>query len=131
MGELEHRRTRFAGEATLLDGFCEASGLLPGEARTLLAKFGFGAEQVGRDAASLSPGERTRTSLALFQARGVNALILDEPTNHLDMPAIEQLESALDNYSGTVCLVSHDRTLLERFAPTRTVRIVDGALTED
>ena len=108
-------------EVTVLEGFCEASELLHREARTLLAKFGIGTEHVGRDAASLSPGERTRLSLALFQARGVNALILDEPTNHLDLPAIEQLESALDNYNGTVCLVSHDRALLEREQEGMTV----------
>ena len=48
-----------------------------------------------RQAASLSPGERTRAALALLQARGVNLLVLDEPTNHLDLPAIEQLEAAL------------------------------------
>ena len=129
-GELEQSRTRFGAQATLLDGFCDASGLLPGEARTLLAKFGLGAEHVGRAAESLSPGERTRASLALFQARGVNALILDEPTNHLDLPAIEQLESALDNYRGTVLLVSHDRALLERFAPTRTLEVTAGQVTE-
>ena len=69
----------------------------------------------GRPAPSarLSPGERTRAALALLQARGVNLLVLDEPTNHLDLPAIEQLEQALDGYDGTLLLVSHDRRLLE------------------
>lgn len=64
--------------------------------RTLLAKFGLVGEHVSRPTASLSPGERTRAALALLQARGVNLLVLDEPTNHLDLPAIEQLEQALD-----------------------------------
>ena len=68
--------------------------------RTLLAKFGLKADHVLRPAATLSPGERTRAALALLQARGVNLLVLDEPTNHLDLPAIEQLESALDVLRG-------------------------------
>ena len=58
------------------------------------------ADHVLRPAATLSPGERTRAALALLQGRGVNLLVLDEPTNHLDLPAIEQLESALDSYDG-------------------------------
>ena len=63
-------------------------------------------------ASTLSPGERTRAALALLQARGVNLLVLDEPTNHLDVAAIEQLESALESFSGTVLLVTHDRQML-------------------
>ena len=129
MGELEQRRSRFVGQGSLLDGFLEESGMLPMEARTLLAKFGLGADHVGRAAESLSPGERTRASLALFQARGVNCLVLDEPTNHLDLPAIEQLEAALETFGGTVLLVSHDRKLLDRFAPSATVQVDRGRVT--
>ena len=55
-----------------------------------------------------------RAELAAFAAKGVNFLVLDEPTNHLDLPAIEQLESALESYEGTLLLVSHDRRLLDR-----------------
>lgn len=130
VGELEQRRGRFMNEPSLLDSFTEASGLLPREARTLLAKFGLGADHVGRAATCLSPGERTRASLALFQARGVNCIVLDEPTNHLDMPAIEQLESALATYDGTVLLVTHDRVMLERFGATRTIEVVHGTIRE-
>ena len=82
------------------------------DVRTLLAKFGLKADHVLRSAATLSPGERTRAALALLQGRGVNLLVLDEPTNHLDLPAIEQLEQALDSYDGALLLVSHDRRLL-------------------
>ena len=127
-GELEQSRSRFRGEASLLDGFTEASGLLPKVARTLLAKFGLGKDHVFREAVLLSPGERTRASLALFQARGVNCLVLDEPTNHLDLPAIEQLENALDAFTGTIILVSHDRQLLERFDAARTLHLEGGQL---
>ena len=93
--------------------------------RTLLAKYGLRADHVLRAAASLSPGERTRAALALLQARGVNLLVLDEPTNHLDLPAIEQLEQALDSFPGTLLLVSHDRRLLEAVRVTRRLH-VDG-----
>jgi ATPase subunit of ABC transporter with duplicated ATPase domains len=131
VGELEQRRSRFVGERSMLDCFVDASGLLPVDARTLLAKFGLGATHVSRPAGSLSPGERTRASLALFQSAGVNCLVLDEPTNHLDLPAIEQLESALESFDGTVLLVTHDRTLLERFAAKRQVRLEAGQLVSD
>jgi len=82
------------------------------EVRTLLAKFGLKADQVTSRVDRLSPGERTRAAMALLQARGVNLLVLDEPTNHLDLPAIEQLEQALESYNGALLLVSHDRRLL-------------------
>ncbi|MET4541283.1 ATPase subunit of ABC transporter with duplicated ATPase domains [Arthrobacter bambusae] len=83
------------------------------DVRTLLAKFGLKADHTSRTVDSLSPGERTRAALALLQARGVNLLVLDEPTNHLDLPAIEQLEEALESYEGALLLVTHDRRLLE------------------
>jgi ATPase subunit of ABC transporter with duplicated ATPase domains len=119
--ELEQGRERFAGPEPLLAAFTVAARLPAEEARTLLAKFGLGAGEVLRAGSSLSPGERTRAALAAFAARGVNLLALDEPTNHLDLPAIEQLEHALERYAGTLVLVSHDRRLLERVEPTRTL----------
>ena len=121
VGELDQARHRFLGGRPLLDAFVEASGLLPREGRSLLAKFGLTAEHVGRPAESLSPGERTRAVLGLLMARGVNCLVLDEPTNHLDLPAIEQLESALERYDGTLLLVTHDRRLLETVRIDRTI----------
>jgi ATPase subunit of ABC transporter with duplicated ATPase domains len=121
-GELEQQRGEFVGGG-LLDEFVRASRLPPENARTLLAKFGLGADDVGRDARSLSPGERTRAVLALLAARGVNCLVLDEPTNHLDVSAIEELERALDSFDGTVVLVTHDRRFLERFRATRTLAL--------
>jgi ATPase subunit of ABC transporter with duplicated ATPase domains len=123
LGELEQRRSRFAGPEPLLETFCAASGLPPGDARTLLAKFALRADAVLRPSSSLSPGERTRAGLALLSAQGVNALVLDEPTNHLDLEAIEELEAALEGYAGTIVLVTHDRRLLERFEPTQTLEL--------
>jgi len=80
---------------SVLDAFRQHSGLDETEARSLLAKFGLGADHVVRPATSLSPGERTRADLALLVARQANLLVLDEPTNHLDLPATEQLGQAL------------------------------------
>ena len=118
VGELEQSRDAF-GTETLLEGFRSLAVVPPEEARTLLAKFGLGADDVLRSAGSLSPGERTRAGLALVAARGVNLLVLDEPTNHLDLPAIDELERALATYTGTMVVVSHDRRFLEAVAPTR------------
>ena len=120
LGELEQDRAALTGPQTLLEVFRDFE---EGMARTLLAKFGLGADDVLRAASSLSPGERTRAGLALLTARGVNCLVLDEPTNHLDVEAIEELERALADYDGTVLLVTHDRRFLEAFAPSRTIEL--------
>jgi ATPase subunit of ABC transporter with duplicated ATPase domains len=119
VGELGQERKALSDARTLLEAVCDRSGLVVSEARSLLAKFGLGANDVTRPGASLSPGERTRAELATFQARGVNLLVLDEPTNHLDLPAIEQLTQALGGFGGSVVLVSHDRRLLEEVQLTR------------
>jgi ATPase subunit of ABC transporter with duplicated ATPase domains len=98
--------------------------------RTLLAKFGLRADHVNRPGDTLSPGERTRAALALLQARGVNLLVLDEPTNHLDLAAIEQLESALDSFTGTVLLVTHDRQMLATVRTNRRLQVDGGRVSE-
>ncbi|MFC6066216.1 ABC-F family ATP-binding cassette domain-containing protein [Streptomyces ochraceiscleroticus] len=136
VGEIEQARGQLfqrpeaAGEP-LLDAFRRSvPDMAPADVRTLLAKFGLKAGHVLRPVATLSPGERTRAALALLQGRGVNLLVLDEPTNHLDLPAIEQLESALASYQGTLLLVSHDRRLLEAVHTTRRIEVADGRATE-
>jgi ATPase subunit of ABC transporter with duplicated ATPase domains len=131
VGELDQARAAFSGNGPLLARFEIASALVPSAARSLLAKFGLGAQHVERPADSLSPGERTRASLALLGAKGVNCLVLDEPTNHLDLPAIEQLESALEHYEGTLLLVTHDRELLDAISVTRRIEIANGEITTD
>ncbi len=120
VGELEQDRGSLSGARPLLEAFSELDAE---SARSLLAKFGLGDDDVLRPASSLSPGERTRAGLALLAARGVNCMVLDEPTNHLDVEAIEELERALAAYAGTVVLVTHDRRLLEAFEATRTIEV--------
>ncbi|WDM13387.1 ABC-F family ATP-binding cassette domain-containing protein [Streptomyces lavenduligriseus] len=131
VGEVDQARRLFHGPETLLDAFRAAvPDTEPVEVRTLLAKFGLKSEHVLRPAETLSPGERTRAALALLQGRGVNLLVLDEPTNHLDLPAIEQLESALDSYEGTLLLVTHDRRMLDAVRMTRRLEVAEGKVTE-
>jgi ATPase subunit of ABC transporter with duplicated ATPase domains len=131
VGEVGQLRDAFAGAPTLLDGFLHQTGLTTvSEARSLLAKFGLGPEQITGPPEVLSPGERTRATLAVLQATGVNLLVLDEPTNHLDLPAIEQLEQAVSAFQGTLLLVTHDRRLLEAVACDRVLDVADGTVTE-
>ncbi|MDA0160944.1 ATP-binding cassette domain-containing protein [Solirubrobacter ginsenosidimutans] len=129
IGTLDQARAGFDGTHTLIDAFVEQSGLQQQEARSLLAKFGLERDEVSRAARSLSPGERTRASLALLMASGANWLVLDEPTNHLDLPAIEQLETALDAYDGTLLLVTHDRELLQAVKLDRTIDLGAASAT--
>ncbi|MEU1878617.1 ABC-F family ATP-binding cassette domain-containing protein [Streptosporangium sp. NPDC020072] len=131
VGEIDQARGLFLGEEPLAEAFAAAAdGMTPADVRTLLAKFGLRAAHVLRTGATLSPGERTRAALALLQARGVNLLVLDEPTNHLDLAAIEQLESALASYPGTLLLVTHDRRMLGAVHTTRHLHVAGGQVTE-
>jgi ATPase subunit of ABC transporter with duplicated ATPase domains len=123
IGTIGQERDAYSGSNPLVDELMTRTGLSRVDARTLLAKFGLRADHIGRAGSSLSPGERTRAHLAELQARGVNLLLLDEPTNHLDLEAVEQLESALIDYEGTLVVVSHDRRFLERIAPTRELTL--------
>ncbi|MFF8188183.1 ABC-F family ATP-binding cassette domain-containing protein [Microbacterium sp. NPDC016588] len=131
IGEIDQARSLLVGQRPLADAF---EGLVPemsaADVRTLLAKFGLKADHVTRPVDGLSPGERTRAGLALLQARGVNVLVLDEPTNHLDLPAIEQLEQALESYTGTLLLVTHDRRMLDAVQTDRHWRVEAGRVAE-
>ncbi|MGO4590988.1 ABC-F family ATP-binding cassette domain-containing protein [Paenarthrobacter sp. 2TAF44] len=131
IGEIDQARGLLDGgrqlgdavEAVLVD--CNSA-----DVRTLLAKFGLKADHTSRTVDSLSPGERTRAALALLQARGVNLLVLDEPTNHLDLPAIEQLEEALESYEGALLLVTHDRRLLQNVRLDSRWHLENGRVQE-
>ena len=114
LGTLGQARGEIGGPERLLDAVAAALDITDAaDVRTLLAKFGLGAEHVERSCDSLSLGERTRAALALLQGRSVNVVVLDEPTNHLDAAAIDQLQEALAGFAGTLLIVTHDRTLLD------------------
>ena len=132
VGEIDQARSLFEGDEPLVEAFGRNVPDWPdADVRTLLAKFALKGHHVLRTASSLSPGERTRAGLALLQARGVNLLVLDEPTNHLDLPAIEQLEQAVDSFEGTLLLITHDRRMLETTRTTRRWMLDDGKLSEE
>ena len=97
----------------------------PGAVRAQLGRFGFSGEKAELSVRHLSGGERARLSLALITRDAPHLLILDEPTNHLDVDAREALVQALNEYSGAVIIISHDRHLLELTAD-RLVVIADG-----
>ena len=126
VGVLGQDRRALQGDYDLIRYVCDRSGLTQSEARSVLAKFGLDASHVTRPARLLSPGERTRAELAIFQTQGVNFLVLDEPTNHLDLPAIEQLEGALASFGGTLLLTTHDRRLLEAVEVSRSIEMNAG-----
>jgi ATP-binding cassette subfamily F protein 3 len=95
-----------------------------GQIQSHLARFGFSGDEAQRRAESLSGGERARVALAIMMLENANLLILDEPTNHLDVESIEALEDAVEQYPGTVLMVSHDRAMLRALA-TRVWRLDD------
>jgi len=131
VGEISQGRDLFAGAPSLLAGFHAATGVDDrAMARSALAKFGLAADHVSRPPESLSPGERTRATLAVLAARGVNVLVLDEPTNHLDLEAVEQLEQAVEGFAGTLVLVTHDRRMLEGVGVDRVVAVDAGSVRE-
>jgi ATP-binding cassette subfamily F protein 3 len=86
------------------------------EARSYLARFLFRGDDVYKRVSMLSGGERGRLALARLELEQANFLLLDEPTNHLDIPAQEALQVVLENFDGTILLVSHDRYLVNRLA---------------
>lgn len=115
------------GGGTVFAAVQEAGGGDNLAVRSHLARFLFRGEDVWKNVAELSGGERRRLALAVLTLSRANLLLLDEPTNHLDLPSVEALEEAIRGYSGTVMVVSHDRYFLARVAD-RLLAIADGEL---
>lgn len=103
-------------KATILDEILSVENMPIGEARNYLGRFLFSGDEVFKPIGTLSGGERSRVALAKLTLTGANFLMLDEPTNHLDIPAQENLEAVLSNFSGTILLVSHDRYFVDALA---------------
>ena len=124
----QHAEELSAGSArTVLEATTHLTKLTPNNARGLLGRFLFSGEDAEKPLEVLSGGERRRLSLAILVQSGANVLILDEPTNHLDLESREALEQALNEFTGSLLLVSHDRALLDAVGK-RTVAIEDAGL---
>ena len=112
-------------EATVIENLMNVADMEPVAARTHLGRFLFSGDDVFRQVKNLSGGEKNKLVLAQLTYIQPNLLILDEPTNHLDMDSRQALGEMLQNYDGTLLLISHDRYLLEQVC-TRVIEVADG-----
>jgi ATP-binding cassette subfamily F protein 3 len=113
--------------ATLIDWFMRVSDLRYQPATEMLHRFLFHRDDLAREIGTLSGGEKSRLQLARLVHEQVNFLMLDEPTNHLDIQACEQLEEMLDEFEGTLLIISHDRYFLDKLV-NRVVELKDQQL---
>ena len=112
---------------SVLDELLRHKDMLPAQARNYLAPYLFQGDDIFKPVSALSGGERARLALAILALDGANLLLLDEPTNHLDIPAREALQEVLENFHGTILMVTHDRFLIDQLA-TQIWEIRDGRL---
>ncbi len=125
-------------EASILDEILSVRNLPVGEARNYLGQFLFSGDDVFKPIGALSGGERSRVALAKLTLTGSNFLILDEPTNHLDIASQENLEDVLNDFAGTILLVSHDRYFVDALATevwalepdTKSVAVTEGGYSD-
>lgn len=115
-------------ELTLLDEFMSKTSCTFGSAFGYLKKFLFDKDAVKKKVKFLSPGERARFAFAIFAYKDYDLLILDEPDNHLDIETKEILEQSLNQYQGTILIVSHDRYFVEEIGITKVLNLADGVL---
>ncbi|HSJ52718.1 MAG TPA: ABC-F family ATP-binding cassette domain-containing protein [Anaerolineae bacterium] len=114
---------------TLVEEVRQVKAMYEEQAVSFLGRFLFPYQMARKKVGELSGGERSRLQLAKLMLSGANLLLLDEPTNNLDLPSCEVLENALDEFEGTVLVISHDRYFLDRVVD-RIVELDEGALTE-
>ena len=112
----------------LIEYFKNEVGVAEQKARQILAAFQFYKEDVYKKVKNLSGGEKIRVKLAQLLQQKLNTLIFDEPTNHIDIPTKEVLEDALENFTGTLIFVSHDRYFINKFAQ-KTIEFLNGKTT--
>ena len=116
VGYFAQAHDRLNPQNTVLDELLSHKHMDLGPARNHLARYLFRNDDVFKPISALSGGERGRLALAILALEGANFLLLDEPTNHLDIPAQEVLQTVLEDFDGTILLVSHDRYLIDRLA---------------
>ena len=123
----EHETLNF--DNTIADEVRRVKPMIDREVFGLLGRFLFSAEDSKKKIRNLSGGEKARVQMAKLMLQSANLLMLDEPTNHLDIQSAEVLEETLDDYNGSLLMISHDRYFLDNVA-TRIVELQDGKLTE-
>ena len=101
-------------ENSIMDEIRQQGGVSPDQAFALLSRFLFEREDMGKKVGNLSGGEKSRVQLAKLMLSDANFLLLDEPTNHLDIQSREEVEEALEEFEGTILVISHDRYFLDR-----------------
>ena len=114
---------------SVIDTVRLAGNMSEGRAVSLLTRYLFTYQQATQKVGSLSGGERSRLQLALLVLSGANFLLLDEPTNNLDIASAEVLENALNDFNGTVLVISHDRYFLDRTV-NRIFALENGSIAE-
>ncbi len=123
----EHETLNF--DNTIADEVRRVKPMIDREVFGLLGRFLFSAEDSKKKIRNLSGGEKARVQMAKLMLQSANLLMLDEPTNHLDIQSAEVLEETLEDYNGSLLMISHDRYFLDNVA-TRIVELEDGKLTE-
>ena len=123
----EHETLDF--DNTVIDTVRLAGNMSESNAVSLLIRYLFTYQQATQKVGALSGGERSRLQLALLVLSGANFLLLDEPTNNLDIASAEVLENALEEFNGTVLVISHDRYFLDRTV-NRVFELKDSVITE-
>ncbi len=129
LGYYDQEHQTLQPESTLADEITRHAALTNRELYGLLGRFLFSADDAGKKVRDLSGGEKARVQMARLMLQGANFLLLDEPTNHLDIASAEQLEEALEDFDGTLLMVSHDRYFLDNVAD-RILELHDGRITE-
>ncbi|WP_028583922.1 ABC-F family ATP-binding cassette domain-containing protein [Desulfogranum mediterraneum] len=125
----QHQAQELPGSLTILDTvYHSAPELTMTQVRSLLGTFLFSGDEVDKKVQVLSGGEKSRVALAKMLVRPANLMLLDEPTNHLDISSQEVLQEAMDQYKGTIIVVSHNRAFVNAFV-NKVLEIRDGRAT--
>jgi ATPase subunit of ABC transporter with duplicated ATPase domains len=128
LGVLSQESDELPLDRPVLDIFRSRTEMLESDARAYLHKFLFQGDEVFKPVRALSYGQRSKLALAVLILSDANFLVLDEPTSHMDMPALEAIERALEEYTGPLLLVSHDRYFVERVGVNRVDVLEHGML---
>lgn len=128
VGNLTQEHSNLPRGETIKNFLVQRVGVDIQDAYLLATRFGFKADEIDKGIGDLSPGGRARLLFAVFSALSTNVLILDEPTNHLDIEAVVALEEAVAHFEGTIIVVTHDRSFIEKLKPTEIFVMSEGQL---